>query len=146
MLFRSEKTERQKYATFLNYLAFEVEGLVTPEWSVVGRIHHRSGAYGTYSGVSEGSNAYLLGVRHRFGTAPERRSPSTMPPAQGCAGAPPPERYPLDDLASRLQSVALGPEQRPGPPLPPSTLVGGTGAEPPSPRRSPSQEIGRAHV
>ncbi|MEB3303460.1 MAG: DUF3769 domain-containing protein, partial [Cyanobacteriota bacterium] len=114
-----EKTERQKYATLLNYLAFEVEGLVTPEWSVVGRIHHRSGAYGTYSGVSEGSNAYLLGVRHRFGTAPERRSPPTMPPAQGCAGAPPPERYPLDDLASRLQSVAMGPEQRPGPPLPP---------------------------
>ncbi|MFM9087649.1 MAG: DUF3769 domain-containing protein [Cyanobium sp.] len=135
-----EKKERQKYATLLNYLAFEVEGLVTPEWSVVGRIHHRSGAYGTYSGVSEGSNAYLLGVRHRFGTAPERRSPPTMPPAQGCAGAPPPERYPLDDLASRLQSVAMGPEQRPGPPLPPSTLAGGTGAEPPSPRRSQSQE------
>jgi hypothetical protein len=123
-----EKTERENYATFLNYLAFEVEGLVTPEWSVVGRIHHRSGAYGTYSGVREGSNAYLLGVRHRFGTAPERRPPPLMPPAAGCAGALPPERYPLDGLASRLESVAMGPEQRPGPPLAPP--VGGAGAEP----------------
>ncbi|MEB3193807.1 MAG: DUF3769 domain-containing protein [Cyanobacteriota bacterium] len=109
-----EKTERENYATFLNYLAFEVEGLVTPEWSLVGRIHHRSGAYGTYSGVREGSNAYLLGVRHRFGTAPERRPPPLMPPAEGCPGALPPERYPLDGLSSRLEAVAMGPEQRPG--------------------------------
>jgi hypothetical protein len=129
-----EKTERENYATFLNYLAFEVEGLVTPEWSVVGRIHHRSGAYGTYSGVREGSNAYLLGVRHRFGTAPERRPPPLMPPAAGCAGALPPERYPLDGLASRLESVAMGPEQRPGPPLAPP--VGGAGSEPSQPQRT----------
>jgi len=129
-----EKTERESYATFLNYLAFEVEGLVTPEWSVVGRIHHRSGAYGTYSGVREGSNAYLLGVRYRFGTAPERRPPPLMPPAAGCAGALPPERYPLDGLASRLESVAMGPEQRPGPPLAPP--VGGAGAEPSQPQRT----------
>ncbi|MGA1303377.1 MAG: DUF3769 domain-containing protein [Cyanobium sp.] len=112
-----EKTKRKKYSTFLNYLAFEVEGLVTPEWSVVGRIHHRSGVYGTYSGVREGSNAYLLGVRHRFGTAPERRPPPPMPPAEGCAGALPPERHPLDGLASRLQSVTMGPEQRPAAPM-----------------------------
>jgi hypothetical protein len=129
-----EKTERENYATFLNYLAFEVEGLVTPEWSVVGRIHHRSGAYGTYSGVREGSNAYLLGVRHRFGTAPERRPPPLMPPAAGCAGALPPERYPLDGLASRLESVAMGPEQRPGPPLAPP--AGGAEAEPSQPQRT----------
>ncbi|MFN9568669.1 MAG: DUF3769 domain-containing protein [Cyanobacteriota bacterium] len=115
-----EKTEREKYTTFLNYLAFEVEGLVTPEWSVVGRIHHRSGAYGTYSGVKEGSNAYLIGVRHRFGTAPERRPPPQMPPPQGCAGAPPPESRPLDDLASQLEAVTMGPEPRPGQPLPPA--------------------------
>ena len=131
-----EKTERENYGTFLNYLAFEVEGLVTPEWSLVGRIHHRSGAYGTYSGVREGSNAYLLGVRHRFGTAPERRPPPVMPPAEGCAGALPPERYPLDGLASRLESVAIGPEQRPGPPLAPP--AGGAGAGQPQ-RPGPAQ-------
>jgi hypothetical protein len=130
-----EKTERNKYATLLNYLAFEVEGLVTPEWSVVGRIHHRSGAFGTYSGVREGSNAYLLGVRHRFGTAPERRPPPLLPPAEGCAGALPPERYPLDGLASRLESVAMGPEQLPGPPPPPpGGRVEGEPSQPQRPR------------
>ena len=110
-----ERTERENYATFLNYLAFEVEGLVTPEWSIVGRIHHRSGAFGTYSGVREGSNAYLLGVRHRFGTAPKSRPAPTMPPPQGCAGAPPPESRPQDtSLAARLEDVTLGAERRPG--------------------------------
>ncbi|MFM7269360.1 MAG: DUF3769 domain-containing protein, partial [Cyanobium sp.] len=59
-----EKTFRQNYSTFLNYLAFEVEALVSPRVSAIGRIHHRSGAYGTYSGVSEGSNGYLLGLRY----------------------------------------------------------------------------------
>jgi len=114
-----EKTERENYATFLNYLAFEVEGLVTPEWSIVGRIHHRSGAYGTYSGVKEGSNAYLIGIRHRFGTAPPRRPPPAMPPPQGCPGAPPPESQPRDDLASQLEAVTMGAERRPGGPPPP---------------------------
>jgi hypothetical protein len=114
-----EKTERENYATFLNYLAFEVEGLVTPEWSIVGRIHHRSGAYGTYSGVKEGSNAYLIGFRHRFGTAPQRRPPPAMPPPQGCPGAAPPESRAQDDLARQLEAVTMGAEQRPGGPLPP---------------------------
>ena len=126
MLFRSEKTERQKYATFLNYLAFEVEGLVTPEWSVVGRIHHRSGAYGTYSGVSEGSNGYLLGLRYRFGTSAPPRKPPTMPPAQGCPGAPGPESEPPRDLASQLDLVTLGPP--PGDPA--ASSRGGAAPEP----------------
>ena len=37
-----EKTFRENYSTFLNYLAFEVEALVTPQLSAVGRIHHLS--------------------------------------------------------------------------------------------------------
>lgn len=139
-----EKTERKNYATFLNYLAFEVEGLVTPEWSVVGRIHHRSGAYGTYSGVREGSNAYLLGVRHRFGTTPERRPPPLMPPAEGCAGALPPERYPLDGLARKLESVAMGPEQRPGPPPPSPGGAGGTSNQPQRSKRGEGSVWSRA--
>jgi hypothetical protein len=65
-----EKTFRQNYTQFLNYLGFEIEALVSPQWSLVGRIHHRSGAYGTYSGVSEGSNAYLIGLRYRFAPRP----------------------------------------------------------------------------
>jgi hypothetical protein len=113
-----EKTERESYATFLNYLAFEVEGLVTPEWSIVGRIHHRSGAFGVYSGVREGSNGYLLGVRHRFGRPSAPLSTPPMPAPQGCPGAPPPESRSRDDLASQLEAVTLGAEQRPGPPPP----------------------------
>ena len=104
-----EKTFRENYATFLNYLAFEVEALVTPRLSAVGRIHHRSGAYGTYNGVSEGSNGYLLGLRYRFGTSPPPRKPPELPPAQGCPGAPPPESKPPTDLASQLDLVTMGP-------------------------------------
>ncbi|MBM5801618.1 MAG: DUF3769 domain-containing protein, partial [Cyanobacteria bacterium K_DeepCast_35m_m2_023] len=50
-----ERTFRERYMQFLNYLAFEVEALVNPQWSLVGRLHHRSGSYGVYSGVREGS-------------------------------------------------------------------------------------------
>ncbi len=119
-----ERTERENYATFLNYLAFEVEGLVTPEWSIVGRIHHRSGAFGVYSGVREGSNGYLLGVRHRFGKTEKTRPTAPMPAPTGCPGAPPPDSKPREDLASQLEAVAMGGETQPGlppPPPPPST-------------------------
>ncbi|MFN7677990.1 MAG: DUF3769 domain-containing protein [Cyanobacteriota bacterium] len=125
-----EKTERENYATFLNYLAFEVEGLVTPDWSIVGRIHHRSGAFGVYSGVREGSNGYLLGVRHRFGRAPAPRSAPPMPAPQGCPGAPPPDSRPQDDLASQLEAVTMGAEQRPAPAPSP--------APPPEPAQPPA--------
>ncbi|MEB3334122.1 MAG: DUF3769 domain-containing protein [Cyanobacteriota bacterium] len=108
-----ERTERENYATFLNYLAFEVEGLITPEWSIVGRIHHRSGAFGVYSGVREGSNGYLLGVRHRFGKTERVRPSPPMPPPQGCPGAPPPDSKPREDLASQLEAVTMGAEQLP---------------------------------
>lgn len=104
-----ERTFRENYANFLNYLAFEVEAKVNPQLSAVGRIHHRSGAYGTYSGVSEGSNAYLLGLRYRFGQPEAVRLRTELPPAQGCAGAPPPGGEPPQGLAEQLEVVALGP-------------------------------------
>ena len=102
-----EQTFRQNYQTFLNYLGFEVEALVKPQWSVVGRLHHRSGAYGTYGGVSEGSNAYLVGVRYRYGQSKPPRIAPLMPPAAVCPGAPSPD----DDeqfkpLADQLNAVA----------------------------------------
>ena len=131
-----ERTFRQNYATFLNYLAFEVEGLVTPQWSVVGRIHHRSGAYGTYNGVSEGSNAYLLGMRYRFGQAAPPRQPLALVPAQGCALAPPPESLPVEDLASQLERVTMGAETPPPPDRPPAAA---TGTVPPPPAGSGGQ-------
>ena len=103
-----EKTFRDKYTTFLNYLAFEVEALISPKVSAIGRIHHRSGAYGTYSGVSEGSNGYLLGLRYRFGESPPPRQPVSLPPAQGCPGAPPPESRTATTLADQLDRVTMG--------------------------------------
>ena len=51
---------------FLNYLALEIEYLHTPKWGIAGRIHHRSGAYRQFGDAIGGSNAYLLGLRHRF--------------------------------------------------------------------------------
>ena len=107
-----EKTFRENYTTFLNYLGFEVEALVAPEWSLVGRIHHRSGAYGTYSGVSEGSNAYLLGLRYRFGAEPPKRLGVAMTPPDGCFGGAAAERIRPRPLAEQLNQVALGTSQQ----------------------------------
>ncbi|MEY3769048.1 MAG: hypothetical protein RLZZ11_2118, partial [Cyanobacteriota bacterium] len=104
-----EKTFREEYTTFLNYLGFEVEALIKPEWSLVGRIHHRSGAYGTYSGVSEGSNAYLVGMRYRFGRSPEKRYGVAMTPPDGCPGGGQPQPKPLSE---QLNQVALGSAQQ----------------------------------
>ncbi|MCS5706556.1 DUF3769 domain-containing protein [Synechococcus sp. FGCU-3] len=104
-----EQTYRERFSKFLNYLAFEVEALVDPQWSVVGRIHHRSGAYGTYNGVSEGSNGYLLGVRYRWGDqkAPNRVI-AAMPPALGCPGTTPDNLQQPRTLNEQLDAVATG--------------------------------------
>jgi hypothetical protein len=104
-----EKTFRENYTTFLNYLGFEVEALIKPEWSIVGRIHHRSGAYGTYSGVSEGSNAYLVGMRYRFGSSAPKRFGVAMDPPDGCPGGRQPQPKPLGE---QLNQVALGSAQQ----------------------------------
>ena len=79
-----EKTFRENYTQLLNYLAFEVEAAVSSDLSLVGRIHHRSGAFGTYSDVSEGSNGYLLGLRYRWGRDTPQRERADMPPLPEC--------------------------------------------------------------
>ena len=109
-----ERTFRENYSTFLNYLAFEVEALVSPQWSVVGRIHHRSGAYGLYSGVREGSNGYLVGLRYRWGQSPPIRPSLSLPPVQGCPGAPPPGKDVPGGLPGQKKDV------RPATPAAPS--------------------------
>jgi hypothetical protein len=104
-----EQTYRERFSKFLNYLAFEIEALVDPQWSVVGRIHHRSGAYGTYNGVSEGSNGYLLGVRYRWGDRkPPNRVIAAMPPALGCPGITAESLQKPRSLNDQLDAVASG--------------------------------------
>lgn len=53
---------------FLNYLVFEIA--FTPAqyraWSLVTRIHHRSGAFRLFNGTRGGSNFLALGVRYHF--------------------------------------------------------------------------------
>jgi hypothetical protein len=110
-----EQTFRRKNAQLLNYLAFEVEALVDPQWSLVGRIHHRSGAWGTYSGVKEGSNGYLLGLRYRFGQRQlPNRAITAMAPALGCPGVTAQSLQPRRSLNQLLDEVASGQASAPG--------------------------------
>jgi hypothetical protein len=52
----------------LNYLMFEIAFTAPsyPEWSLVARVHHRSGVFGLFDGVHGGSNFLALGLRHKF--------------------------------------------------------------------------------
>ncbi|EAQ75471.1 hypothetical protein WH5701_01445 [Synechococcus sp. WH 5701] len=134
-----ESTYREKSARFLNYLGFEIEGSFSPQWSMVGRIHHRSGAFGTYNGVREGSNAYLLGLRYRFGGDPPPTDDpqAVLRPAKGCPnrGAEPPDRP--RSLPEALEQVAMGGEG-PVPAQDPSTLDSGAAVAPSTPAGRPA--------
>ena len=101
---------------FLNYLAAEIAVDINPRWSVVGRIHHRSGAYGTYSGVEEGSNGYLIGVRYSFGEPPQPRLQEEQPPALGCPDPNRSARQRRLPLEEQLEAVVFdGPSAQQAP-------------------------------
>jgi len=52
-------------ATLLHYLLVEAAvGLPNSPWSLVGRVHHRSGIFGFFS--HSGSNVLEVGIRYRF--------------------------------------------------------------------------------
>ena len=103
-----ERTFRENFSQLLNYLGFEVEAAVSPQLSMVGRIHHRSGAFGTYNGVKEGSNAYLLGVRYRWGEdKPEALSPEAPPPL-GCPDPGRIARLAPQTMSEQLEDITLG--------------------------------------
>ena len=55
-------------ARLLTYLMLELELAMTDSrhWSFVSRIHHRSGSFGLFSGVTGASNAWGLGVKYSF--------------------------------------------------------------------------------
>jgi hypothetical protein len=63
-----EKYHGEETNTFLNYLMFEFDFALpkNPRWSLVTRLHHRSGVYGLFNGVDGASNALGLGIRYRF--------------------------------------------------------------------------------
>ena len=64
----TRETRRHGDARFLGYLGPELT-LASPKNSnieLVYRLHHRSGANGTFGGMGEGANANVLGVRYRF--------------------------------------------------------------------------------
>ena len=103
-----EKTFRENYTQLLNYLAFEVEAALSSDLSLVGRIHHRSGAFGTYSGVTEGSNGYLLGLRYRWGRDAPEPEMSVMPPPPECEDPDRDQRVKPSSLSDRLESIAFG--------------------------------------
>ena len=108
-----ERTFRENFSQLLNYLGFEVEASVSPQLSMVGRIHHRSGAFGTYNGVKEGSNAYLLGVRYRWGQdKPEALSPEAPPPL-GCPDPGRIARLAPQTMSEQLEDITLGNPVRP---------------------------------
>lgn len=57
--------ESSEAATLLHYLLLEAAvGLPNSPWSLVSRIHHRSGIFGLFSHT--GSNVLEIGVRYRF--------------------------------------------------------------------------------
>jgi hypothetical protein len=55
-------------AKLLTYLMFELSFSLpqTPNWSLVTRIHHRSGAFGLFNGVTGASNAWGFGIKYTF--------------------------------------------------------------------------------
>ncbi len=102
-----ERTYRENYAQLLNYLGFELEAAVSKQLSLVGRIHHRSGAFGTYSGVREGSNAYLIGARYRWGRDRAAAAQSEVPPPLGCPDPDRANRRPSQTLNQELEAITL---------------------------------------
>jgi len=52
----------------LHYLVFEIAVAPPGEsrWSLVARLHHRSGVWGLFDGVGSASNFFMLGLRYRF--------------------------------------------------------------------------------
>ncbi len=82
-----ERTYRDNYSKLLNYLGFEIEAKLSKSFSLVGRIHHRSGAFGTFGGTREGSNAYILGFRTNWGSNTRKDKLIAYKAPIGCANS-----------------------------------------------------------
>ncbi len=103
-----ERTFRKRYSNLLNYLAFEVEVATSKDISLVGRIHHRSGAFGLYNGAHGGGNGYLVGLRYRWGNERENNKEIELAPPLGCPSEPGYSSTPKKLLSDELDSITLG--------------------------------------
>ena len=135
-----ERTYRENYANLLNYLAFELEASVSPELSMVGRIHHRSGAFGTYSGVKEGSNAYLIGLRYRWGQDKPLPVSPEAPPPLGCPDPDRAARVRSQSLSEQLEDITLGNPLRKSGTFSTSATVAEPSPKAEKPGRSPAEQ------
>lgn len=63
-----ETDESEKTSRLLNYLMLEFAFVVPkrPDWDLFFRLHHRSGVFGLFNGVTEGSNLLCVGFRYRL--------------------------------------------------------------------------------
>lgn len=63
-----EERHHDDTSRLLDYLMFEVSASLPDDsrWEVFTRIHHRSGAFGLFNGVTGASNAIGLGIRYHF--------------------------------------------------------------------------------
>jgi hypothetical protein len=63
-----EDKNHDEAARFLGALMFEFAFSPphVPQWSLIARLHHRSGAGGLFSGVHGASNAWAIGIRYSF--------------------------------------------------------------------------------
>ena len=59
---------RDTTSQLMAYIAFEMAFTLAeyPEWTLVTRIHHRSGVFGLFNNTYGGSNYLALGLRHHF--------------------------------------------------------------------------------
>jgi hypothetical protein len=68
---RTPKLEEEihgKSSLFLNYLMVELTFALpeTPQWSLVLRLHHRSGVRGLFDDIEGASNALGIGLKYKF--------------------------------------------------------------------------------
>jgi hypothetical protein len=63
-----ELEKHDRTSKLLNYLMFELAFVVPrqPQWTLFARIHHRSGVFGLFDGMSGGSNVVGGGLRYAF--------------------------------------------------------------------------------
>jgi hypothetical protein len=60
--------DRSGVSQLLNYLLLELSFSLpnTPQWNLIGRLHHRSGVAGIFNGANGGSNGLGLGIKYKF--------------------------------------------------------------------------------